>query len=256
MNKPYIGITGFTDQKSVAEIVYDLEISEKLKKSNRLLMLGCLVSHRTLMGEQAANPKRYSKLEEIKKLFSMRTQHSLNIIHYNSRKPNLCDQLIAIEDSIPKLDGFQLNIVWPKFEELSKYKYLRVQTKDVEKKLRIIFQLNQSAIDLVHSDQELIDRIGLYKDVITDILWDMSGGNGKLINFDQSEKYLSLLTKEFPELYYNVAGGLNSEVNQDVKKLLAKFPNIGIDVESGVRTDDILDVNKCKQFLNNYLELM
>jgi hypothetical protein len=103
-----------------------------------------------------------------------------------------------------------------------------------------IFQWNKSNQEIMF---QIVDK---YKQPNIHFLYDSSGGRGSKIVM------LNMLPP-VPGHYTGYAGGLSSENVEDVIKQLVMLPpfeeEIWIDVESGVRTNDELDLVKVENFL-------
>lgn len=120
-----------------------------------------------------------------------------------------------------------------------------------EPKQEFIFQYNK-ANELVPAfvTGELIKRKQFARNQHIHYLYDSSGGRG-----NEGLKFW----KELPEVYrsdrFGYAGGITPENVTSVLEEVCKSDQLAnwIDLESGVRTDDKLDMVKCEQFLKNVL---
>ncbi len=217
----YIGVTGYVDSANVhATLAIPLS-------SDRLIMIGVLSSRRKTIEGTASFPNRYPEPAHIKNIF-VNHPHALNLVHYNTNdQPTLPAQLEQlIELGGPHLHGFQLNMAWPKPELIA------AAAKKVE---RIVLQIGGLALKKANSPQKVIERLKPYQGIITDVLFDPSGGRGQPLNPAIAEQYLSAITEEFPNLGIGAAGGLSSTTLHLVGPLLQKFPQLSIDVEGRVR---------------------
>lgn len=243
--RPYIGITGFMKIEETREILGVVP-----KDSNRDIMIGILVSQRTLKGEQNKWPNRYPKLERLDEIF---INHSLamNLVHYNTKEPkSLYDQLIHITElQILNLDGFQLNICWPIWGQLAAYK------KHYDKE--IVLQVGHRAFEEVdNSPEKLAARLLLYEDIIDRVLLDPSGGLGKSFDIESAKQYLRIIRDRGFKKGIGVAGGLSPTTLCLIEPLVKEFPDLSIDAESRLRDkDDNLDLDVAKQYLLNALQI-
>ena len=97
---------------------------------------------------------------------------------------------------------------------------------------RFILQYNKSNSSVVNT---ILHTLGTDN---TNVLYDASGGRGKEI---------TSFATPFKDIYTGYSGGLSPENMDNICKLinLAKDPSeVWIDMESGVRTNDIFDLNK------------
>ncbi len=119
-NGPYIGVTGFMSRAEVGKALAVVP-----QKSSHRLMVGVLMSSKTLAGEQAGRPGRYPKKEAVADIF-VNDPRILNLVHYStSNTETLLGQLMEITDLAgPDLDGFQFNIAWPSILQLEDYRKL------------------------------------------------------------------------------------------------------------------------------------
>ncbi len=125
--KPYVGITGFTENievETIAQIYNRLGFTRI--DSNHKPMFGFLVSYKTLNEEKVTN-KRYPKINLLNSLMKSVPENSMNTIHYNSRYNSLDEQIDKLFDATgiysEKLcNSLQLNIAWPDIKEVKKIK--------------------------------------------------------------------------------------------------------------------------------------
>jgi hypothetical protein len=81
----------------------------------------------------------------------------------------------------------------------------------------------------------VIERLKPYQGIITDVLFDPSGGRGQPLDPAVAEQYLAAITEKFPDLGIGAAGGLSTTTLHLVDPLLKKFRKLSIDVEGRVR---------------------
>lgn len=246
-NAQYIGITGFMNRGEVEEILKCLPLG-----CNRKLMVGVLASLKTWRGQVNKWPNRYPKIGFVHEIFFNHPQ-LFNVVHYNTKEPEtLREQLLQLTNVIgPDLHGFQLNIAWPNPQQLASYYVAYPGTK-------IILQIGGYAFELIeHSPQKLASRVAQeYSGLIDYILLDPSGGFGKPLNTAGIRNYLRALKEKGLKVDLGVAGGLGPRTLNLVEPLIEEFPDLSIDVESGVRdSEDNLDLNLAKEYLNNSLNL-
>ena len=253
----YIGVTGFMTPQEVRAGLRCFEAS-----SDRKLMVGVLVSSKTLVGNTNKWPARYPKVDSrITELFEkqkldaykvfQRHECAVNLIHYNTDDPKtLSDQLIKLAHMYgPYLDGFQLNIAWPHMGEIEK---LHAATHWEQ---RLVLQVGGHALDKVdHDPKKLADMIGHYGGsvrVINDVLIDPSGGKGQPFDAEKALSYLKEIASRGFDINLGIAGGLGPESMALLNLLLDDFPDLNIDAEGQLRdkeTDD-LDIIKMSSYL-------
>lgn len=83
---PYIGVTGFMTRVEVRAVLETVPAGSKYR-----LMVGVLMSSKTLRGEQNKWPGRYPKRETVPKIF-VDDPRTFNLVHYATDNPDaLCD---------------------------------------------------------------------------------------------------------------------------------------------------------------------
>jgi len=251
-NKPYIGVTGFTQNSDVLQC---LDVVPD--NSERLFMVGVLLSSKTINGGVNKYPVRYPHYKNIKNIF-INDPRCLNMIHYvTDDKSTLAKQLLdAAEIGGEHCHGFQLNVVWPDIPTL----------EEVKKELpnhKFVIQCSGSAMrrfetaegstvpDLLHTVVKEYQKAG----VIDYLLIDPSGGRGKSFNAINTIK--SLKPHLLQESYgIGVAGGLKLDTVSRLIPVLAKVPYLFWDAEGGLRDlSDNLMINEAIDYLNASFEL-
>lgn len=240
MRKPYIGITGFM---SLGDALYVLGVVPT--NASRLVMIGVLASQKTMRGIQNKWPNRYPTMDKIASIFPDHPQ-ALNLIHYNTKeKDTLGDQLVAMtEFGGVNMHGFQLNIAWPSSDVLAEYK------KACPAK-QIVLQVGGHALEMVnHSPEQLAARVSEYDGIADYVLLDPSGGQGKPFDPERACEYLLAIKAQNLGMGLGVAGGLSPTTLKLIKPLVNKFPDLSIDAEGRLRTqEDHLDLNLSREYL-------
>jgi phosphoribosylanthranilate isomerase len=238
--KGYIGITGFTSRPEIKEVLGS-------QKFNRPIMIGVLATEKTLNGiEKKNNHNRYPKIGLVKDIFPKKSLGVINLVHYSTEsKDGLLKQLIELTKLCGNnLDGFQLNTPWPPISSIKEYK-----SQYHEK--TIVLQMGTTAFNLLRCDTgKIFQKLKDYEDYIDYIIFDFSGGKGKQLDIGITNKCLSLAKKFNISTSIIIAGGLNDSNIKMVKPIIEKFPEVGIDAESGLRNSkDFLDINKAQRYL-------
>ena len=246
MIEPYIGVTGFMSAMEIENVLAAMPVD-----SRHLFMVGVLASVRTLRGDEPWQPGRYPHVLAIKDIFVLAPK-VLNLVHYApGNRPDLGGQLKQMaEFGGPFLHGFQLNVFWPDPKEIEKIAHY---------KLRIVLQLDGTALIKAGDSNEFKERLSVYDGLITDVLVDLSGGKGKLFDLDYVRSRLGVIREHFPNLGYGVGGGLAPETVDLIKPLVAEFPNLSIDAEGRLRTphpEDKLDVSRAKEYVARGLKVL
>lgn len=240
---PYVGVTGFMSRDEV-----NGALAMVPQGSTRRLMVGVLMSSKTLAGQTNKWPGRYPKKEAIADIF-VDDPRALNLVHYNTDHPEtLFTQLVEITELAgPHLDGFQLNIAWPSIPQIRDY-----WETHFEKFL--LLQIGGKAMAQVESMERFMEMVGAYLPMIDAILIDSSGGKGELLNITKGIEYLRAVCG-YPTLGLGIAGGLGpGQVLHLLDPLVREFSDLSIDAEGRLRTPqpkDALRLDATRTYLEN-----
>ena len=216
--------------------------------SDRLVMIGVLVSSKTIRGEANKWPMRYPVPDALCRIFpSYEYQNLLNLLHFNTKEPEkLFEQMcVAQELAGPYCHGFQLNIAWPHKNTLKRY--LRFAAA-YEKK--IVLQCGGKALDLCgRSPAKIAERVREYEGLVEYVLIDPSGGLGQEFDLTFAANCFRELQK-VESIGFGIAGGLHADNLDRLRPLLREFPDFSIDAEGRLRdADDNLDIDKARAYL-------
>ena len=245
--QPYIGLTGFISSEEIMQL-YDIVPVDCSYK----LMCGVLLSNDRIENKEVNISKRYPKIENIKDIF-IDDNRLLNIIHYklpDNSESNHCKYMCnATQIGGKYCDGLQINGYWPTISALQKYKIFYPQN-------RIILQINKNMLQSLEP-YHWAENCHIYKDYITDVLLDESGGLGIPLNNRLLMQYINAIRNKCPDLGIGVAGGLNSITLELVSDIFYKYDNISIDAESGLRDiNDNISENLCIMYMDKAFEIL
>jgi phosphoribosylanthranilate isomerase len=247
MTTPYIGITGIT---SADEAIHAVKSFEANKKSHRQtghqLMLGVLVSYKTLKIGAHPTKRRYPPLREIPEILEAVKGKCFPVLHYNTRTPEFVGELrrlLEFQDLYRKglVRGVQLNINAPSPTQVA-------AVSQRYAKLSIILQFNQSPHNITNYPQLARD----YGGSADYVLIDPSRGTGLAFAHSHAVTQYAQLRQCAP-WGIGFAGGLSPE---NIKSKLSRLKSalettdFSIDAESGLRDQgDDLDLKKVDLFL-------
>jgi len=239
--KSYIGITGFTSRLQVRKV-----LSAMPKQSNHLLMVGVLVSQKTLAGGTNKYPMRYPKIGSVAGIFP-HDPRVLNLVHYcTDEKKNLAAQLEAVlEHAGPNCHGFQLNVAWPDRNEIKKF-------LDKFPLQKIVLQIGRHALEKMSDNpRQVADKLHEYHAVADYFLLDGSGGKGIPLDPDKSITFLTRLIEGRTGIKPGLAGGLGPDSLDLLNPVLKHFPDLSIDAEGQLRNarTDVMSTRKTKKYL-------
>ncbi len=237
---PYVGVTGFVSRAEVNEALAMVP-----RGSTRRLMVGVLMSSKTLAGQTNKWPGRYPKKEAVADIF-VDDPRALNLIHYNTDDPlALCKQLREITElASPYLDGFQLNIAWPSVSQIENYAMIYPDKF-------LLLQIGGKAMAVVESMEHFEYLVGSYLPWLDAILIDPSGGKGKPLDTTKGAEYLRSIP-EYWGIGIGIAGGLGPSALDLIDPLIPEFPDLSIDAEGRLRTpkpEDALDLKAMRNYL-------
>ena len=207
----YFGITGFT---RTTEVTFALAHLNRACK--RLFMVGVVASWRSLRNQEVSEKWRSQvpHYEDLPYLF-LGDPQVLNLVHYSTlpdQPQDLYMDMAKIHHYAgPFFHGFQLNIPWPSPQAIEAYR------RSFGDRTTIILQVGQAAFDKVVGDscanpgRQVAYQLSDYKGLIDGILYDMSGGNGKLVDTTVAVEHLAFIAKHSNWLQCGVAGGACAE---------------------------------------------
>lgn len=247
---PYIGVTGFMYRSDIEACLAAME------GVPRLLMVGILVSLKSLCGKTTKRPRRYPSTRSFSDLFLDHPQ-ALNLVHYNTDRPgSLAGQLTALMVMAgPNCHGVQLNIAWPDLDQLKIFREEFPQA-------RVVLQCGAQALERVAGPFSFLDELRpyVYAKVIDDVLLDPSGGLGRPFEPAVLGPYLETMQREVTSdtpFGMGVAGGLSASTLDLVAPLLQQCPDLNFDAEGRLRdAQDDLDLDQACLYLKQSAALL
>ena len=249
---PYIGITGFMSPEEIRQFP-----RQYAALPGHALMLGVLVSQKTMDGEPPGNPRRYPPLREIGEIL-LGARHffphpPLSLVHFNSRTFDLVGQIARLLLRLGSVcNGVQLNVVWPQPDVIA-------ELRDTAPRHEIVMQIGPVALENVEYDPEAVARrvAEWYEGKIDAVLVDLSGGRGLPFDLERGAPIVRALRRACPTLPIGVAGGLCAETLPALAPLLDEFPDLSLDAEGRLRDDqDNLDLVKSVAYLDEAARLV
>jgi hypothetical protein len=246
----YFGVAATTNSAEVAMLE---ALADKLElPKGVLIMNGPLISRRVLAGEAPSDPAQYRLLGEIARLL---TPHPgvFNILHFNSRDPQLHRQLAQIVELDPKLvAGIQLNIPKPDPVEIAAFK------RDYPSTL-LVYQVSRATMAGMGGElRRLVEYLKSFEGLFDYALFDQSGGEGIEFDPDLARRTLTALVESGLLMRWGVTGGLAPHNLGRLRPLLEIYPGLCWDAQSSLRSREnahFLDVERCRQFCEVSAEL-
>ena len=227
---PYIGVSGFMSANEVRAVL------AVFPDCGRQLMVGVLASSKTVFGAGNSKPRRYPKPDDIASIF-IDDPRCLNLVHYGADDDH---DLMSILDGVMNIGGttchgVQVNVAWPNPKALRLFRYHNQAA-------RIVLQIGPKCLQSWENAYEASERLASYKDVITDVLIDTSGGRG--IGLDTAvlnvRWFIEACYKHLPRIGVGIAGALcaaNLQHGTVAYELLSYYGMLSTDAEGKIRDD-------------------
>lgn len=245
-NGPYVGVTGFMSRSEV-----DAALKVIPEGSSRCLMVGVLVTTKTLLGRANMWPNRCPQIYQVADIFSD-DPRALNLIHYSTDYPELLfgDLCRMTELARPRLDGFQLNIAWPSIPQLREWRKMYPDQY-------LVLQIGDRAIEIAESTGGFESFLEGYVGVVDAVLVDASSGTGKPLDSLKGAEYLRVAQGLSMET--GIAGGLGFQTLHLINPLLTDFPRLSIDAQTQLRTalpEDALHIGAMRMYLEDAFPIL
>lgn len=165
--KPYIGITDFETLEQVNRM-RELFVQLVENKNPRDLMVGVMMSYKTLKGFETKWAKAWPAKEKVGEIF-IKNSHILNTLHYADYDAfTTADDLFAslvFADSKNGLDAVQLDMPWPNPQMVSQAMDVFCTTRN--KRIPVILQVGGVAIRACDSSRKnVISNVSHYRDMV------------------------------------------------------------------------------------------
>jgi len=255
MEVPYIGITGVMNRAQVAAI--GAGALNLLYRTGRQIMMGVLVSSKTLAGGQNKYPHLYPPVKNLPSIF-VSDPRFLNFVHYNTDNPLfLREELFKIikffqggekKNGLNWLNGFQLNIAWPAISQLE-------DVKTAFPAFKIVLQIGPQALEQAdYSPEKVMAMASGYLPFVDYFLLDVSAGFGKPLDADNIRPYLRGLSDLFSAGLV-IAGGLGPDTLHLAEPLIREFPEVSVDAQSGLQEKGALSINRSVEYIRRALKM-
>lgn len=235
MISPYIGITDFRNPEEVGPMVEVFRTScpETAIRGGRRLMVGVMMSFKTLMGIPTKWAEAWPKKQRVGDLF-IDNPLVLNALHYaDFDGTTTADCLFtAVFYGGEHIHALQLDMIWPNPRMLGE---LRGEYPD----LSVILQINAQALDAINNDPvELINRLRSYRGLISVALLDKSMGKGLGMDAQSLLPFARAIAQSDLRLALAAAGGLGPETLHLATPLFSEFPGLSVDAQSQLKPDN------------------
>jgi len=243
--KNYIGVTGCATISDARKLTRMFRESEIEMLPNHELMIGVLVSRKTIIGNLTS--VRYPALDLIPDILGQIKGQCFVTLHYNTRNINFAGEIIGLLEYCKihdKVDGIQLNVNNPLINEIKK-------VKEHFPRLKIIYQLrdySSNKYELLRKNRQLLDHV----------LIDSSLGRALDIDLEKTVLIYSQLRRL--DISVGFAGGFASNnVRQRINFLKSNLGTnaFSIDAEGKLRAaDDTLDLREVELYISEAITAM
>jgi hypothetical protein len=224
---PYVGVTGFMHSDEVAALLATVPAHSRYR-----LMVGVLMSSKTLRGDANSWPGRYPKAETVASLFPD-DERALNLVHYST------DERLTLHTQLEQVawlggmhcDGIQLNMAWPNFNDIVNF---RLAHPD----LYIVLQIGKRAMERVESLPRFAEQINFYAEAVDAILIDPSGGRGVPLDVAPTSQFLCAVRHAHREIGIGIAGGLGPHSLHLLQPFALMFDDLSCDAEGRLRKSE------------------
>ena len=230
---PYVGITGFTQESEIKEVVECVPMD-----TNRWLMVGLLANSKTLIVLQDRYPNRHPPIERLPSL-CLDDPRLFNVVHfYSEDKRNLVEEIAKILDIFARADnlnlhGIQLNNSWIAQDTL-------FELKGNYPELKIIMPITRGMLDKMNYEPSMVkDYVLGRRDLIDYCLIDPSEGAGRTFNPAHMASIFEELYESFhlSDIGFGFAGGLSaSNAYRIIRPLALRYSRLSCDAESALRS--------------------
>ena len=251
--KPYIGVTGFVTLEEV-----HAALDHVPERASRYLMVGVLASYKSLRREPMREKwaKQTPDIEILSGVFPdyYTGKETLHLVHYTGDDETLCQDLVEIVRRVQyRLDGFQLNLVWPAPAALERFHELTRLSRR-----RLVLQVSRQATAAFDDDTTLVaQKLRDYHDLVDYVLLDASGGEGRLLDLEWARRYLHSFEDRNLPFRLGVAGGLGVRSMEQIQRLLVEFPYLSWDAQGRLRNQrNELDLEAVGSYLDQSFALV
>lgn len=215
--EPYCGVTGFMDPDEVRSAC-----AVARETGDRPLMVGVLVSAKTLRGKTNRWPLRYPTVERIADIFPAGGSNTLNLIHYCDSTPPSWDVIAELREiGGPCLHGFQFNGAWPEHQTIGKL---------VDGFLSLCGEYPRIVLQVRPGFDK---RYNAFPFGVSDVLLDGSGGRGTPLDVPWIDSESTWFRENLPCYKVGIAGGLDA----DMLAATGRDGVIGRLIRAGASTD-------------------
>jgi len=254
MLRPYIGITGITDEREQDALLAHMEQTGLAwpKNGEHIGMAGYAVDWDAITSGRPRGPRYVASIRTLGELIGQARRKALTMVHFTpSDSERFAEDALDFLDQCPLPPyALQLNNIQPNRRDLRRIVRGHPHT-------RLIFQLGS---DMLAREMESVWRMlwDIHRNV-RGVLLDPSLGTGTSDDADRSIAIAQYMRDQHPNITVGFAGGFTADnVSARIRTIRAAFGDrFSIDCESDLRDDaDTLDLDRARAYLTNAAEAM
>jgi hypothetical protein len=220
--RPYVGVNGVTSSAQVAALLEEVPTG-----ANRLLSVGILANRWTVAEAKEMRPADYPRSRDIPGI-AVQNPRILNLIHYTSPDRDLYSSLHSLTERFgERINGFQINVRWPRIVELVEYR----QTHPLP---FLVLRLDRDTLESIReAPADFKKKLRNYVRFIDAILLDWGGPENNLLDPTRALPCLRIVMQQIvgsdPAIGIGVAGGLGPDTLDVLHRLIEIYPELSID---------------------------
>lgn len=251
----YVGICDFPNmEQSLKSANFFQGLCEEYGVQNRKLMIGVMMSFKTLTGAPSKWTDIFPKKERIARIF---VDHpaAFNTLHYADYDCNTSPWHLteAAEWAGPLCQAIQLDMIWPP----------DVIVKGFRRNfpnMQVVLQINTNALQEVEDKPDvLVEQLKRYEGILDYILLDKSHGRGVGMNAEVLLPFALAVAEHLPWLGIAGAGGLGPGTVKLITPLKKAIPTISWDAQGKLRPSgnaaDPIEWPRAHQYLTESVQL-
>lgn len=267
---PYVSINGPVDPYDITKVATSGP-ARSLKELGRNTIFGIQVSEKTQkqnienkygpnwypVGKRLQNPCGAWRADELLIHLNTNNTHPTDIgifamqIYTNGNVIETSDSDLDFNSRLSivnRISGYQLNrLPW----HLQDYQPVLEKMRPAMHLSRLILQASISHLEQLNPN-EFVAKLRPYAGYISSVLIDASSGQGIPLNSQKIKPYIEACYEKVPEIAVTVAGGINHQsVDNLAGTLLADYPTLSLDAESGLRDNYQPDNPRLSSFSAN-----
>ena len=233
----YIGVTDFTKPEEVPRMVSMFE--QHRAGLDCRLHVGVMTNRDMLRGSPTQWRGHYPELGMLAEILS--SKEAVNCLHYSDHQylAGTSDNHQLYHDLVDvmrhggiRLTALQLDMAWPDPETIENALDFSNRTT-----IDVILQIGKKAVEQAGTADGFMQRLEQYEDIITHVLIDKSGGEGKLLDVLETTRRVQRAQKALPGIGISIAGGLGPGTARHIEPLIRGISNMSVEAQRRLHYD-------------------